>query len=100
MNISQQPSLAVGVLGLGLLQIVSLYEATAPSLQELRSAPDGDTTRRQELLDSTILVGSVTAFVAVIATVATRSALPATIFLGGLGIVAFWHYLVLHSPKV
>lgn len=100
MNLSQRPELAVGVLGLGLVQIVSLYEATAPSLSELRSSDQGHITRQQELLDATILVGSVTAFLAILSSYATKSYLPALVFLGGFTIVAGWHYLVLHSPQV
>lgn len=100
MSALERPELAVGVLGLGLVQIVSLYEATAPSLSELRSSPQGHLPRQQELLDATILVGSVTAFLAIIATYATKSSLPAVVFIGGFAVVAGWHYLVLHSPQV
>lgn len=100
MNISERPELAVGVLGLGLIQVTSLFLNAAPNLQELRGAREGDSTKKQELLDATIIVGSITSFVAIVATYATKSALPAFIFLGGLGIVAAWHYLVLYSPQV
>jgi hypothetical protein len=100
MKLTQRPELAVGVLGLGLVQIVSLYEATAPSLSELRHSPEGHLSRQQELMDATILVGSVTAFLAVLSSYATKSFLPAAVFLGGFAIVAGWHYLVLHSPQV
>lgn len=100
MMVTKRPELAVGVLGLGLLQIVSLFETTAPSLEQLRGASDGDTTEAQNLLDATILVGSVVVFVAFIATISTGSSLPAFIFIGGFGLVATWHYLVLHSPQV
>lgn len=100
MNISQRPELAVGILGLGLVQIVSLYETTAPSLSELRNSPEGALSKKQELMDATIIVGSVTAFLAILSSYATKSLLPATIFLGGFAIVAGWHYLVLNSPQV
>lgn len=100
MKLTQQPQLAVGVLGLGMLQIVSLFESTAPSLQELRSSPENDAARKQELLDATLIVGTLTVFVSVIANLATNSVLPGFIFIGGLSIVAAWHYMVLTAPQV
>lgn len=95
-----KPELVVGVLGLGLVQLISLYEQTAPSLAELRHSDQSHIGRQQELMDATILVGSVTAFLAIMGTYATKSTLPGFVFVGGFAVVAGWHYLVLHSPQV
>lgn len=99
MDVSQSPGLVVGVLGLGMLQIVSLYEGTAPSVKELRESPVGDVTNREALMDADILVGGATAIVIIVATVATKSSLPLLLFGGGLAFVSFWHHLVLNTPN-
>lgn len=95
MNIEQSPTIMVGILGLGMLQIIGLYEQTAPSLQELRSAPPFDDTARQQLMDANIIVGVTTVVVAAMATIVTQSVWPLVFYLGGLGMVALWHYLVM-----
>jgi hypothetical protein len=80
-----------------MMQIVSLFEATAPSLQDLRSEPEGSTKGRQELMDADIVVGGIVALVAVAATYATASVLPVIMFGGAFAIVSLWHHLVLNS---
>lgn len=99
MNI-KEPQLLVGVFGLGMLQIVSLYENTAPTLQEVRSMQQGDVVGRQQLLDANLIVGSVTLLVSITASYATGSWLPFLMFFGAFVMVAGWRQLVLYSPGV
>jgi hypothetical protein len=96
----KNPHLLVGVFGLGMVQIVSLYENTAPSLQEVRQMQPGDVAGRQELLDTNLIVGSITALVAIMSWYATGSALPFVMLMSAFAMVAGWRYLVLYSPNL
>lgn len=98
MKLSDSPSLFVGVLGLGFIQVVGLYESTAPDLVELRTKPSGDDSARQHLLDADILVGFTTAIVAVSASFVMNSAWPMLWLFGGFIGVSAWHHLILNSP--
>lgn len=100
MDIEQSPGLMVGVLGLGMLQIVSLYQQTAPSLQELRAAPVGDDSARQQLMDANIIVGATVAVVTIMSAYFTGSVWPIVFFGGGLAMVALWHNLVLYGEVI
>lgn len=93
-------NIMVGVLGLGLIQIVTLYEQTGPSLQDLRNADPGNDLARQHLQDTNILVGTVVAVVAIVASVVSRSVIPLIMFLGGFFAVAYWHSMVLYGKEI
>ena len=97
MDVTQSPAFMVGVLGLGTLQIVSLYTSTAPSLQELRDAEPGDDRARQQLMDANIIVGTTTLIIAAMAAAVLNSGWPLLLFVGGLGLVMLWHHLVLYG---
>lgn len=99
MKLADSPSLFVGVLGLGFIQVVGLYESTGPDLATLRTKPQGDDAARQELLDADILVGFTTAVVAVSASFVMNSAWPMVWLFGGFCAVSAWHHLVLNSPS-
>lgn len=99
MKVTESPALFVGVLGLGFLQVVGLYESAAPKLKDTRGAPPGDISVRQQLLDADILIGGTTLIVAIAASVVMKSTWPIVFLFGGFVLVSSWHHMVLNSPE-
>jgi len=97
LTINRETTFIVGVLAFGMLQIVSVYEATAPDLQELRSTEPGDA--KQRLFDADVMVGFTVLLVVGAATYATRSLLPIIMLGGAFVIVSGWHHMV-HNGDV
>lgn len=95
----RSPAILVGVMALGMIQIVTLYENTAPSLKDLRQSGANDTTHAEALMDADIVVGGATLVVIIAACWATRSSMPLFLIGGGLLFVAFWHHIVLNTPN-
>jgi hypothetical protein len=98
MDVTNNPGLLVGVLGVGVFQVVGLYIAGAPSFADLRENTD-DVKNREALLDTDIVVGGATIVVASVAAWDTRSVWPFMLLLGGFAVVSFWHHLVLNTPS-
>lgn len=99
MKVTDSPSVFVGILGLGLIQVVGLYETSAPSLKELRQLPEGDITGEQALMDADLMIGSIVLIVSITAATVLDSFWPILFLFGGFLTVAGWHHLVLHSPN-
>lgn len=93
------PQLIVGVFGLGALQLASLYEQAAPSLQEMREMEVGDDKGRQHLMDANILIGSYALIISAVAYYATGSVMALLLFTGIVSLAAFWRYMVLYSER-
>jgi len=89
----------VAVLGLGMVEIVGLYQETAPSLQDMRMAPSGDVKSRQMLLDADLLVGATAFTVGLLASWYMRDPVPFIVVAGGFVMVSAWHHNVLASSN-
>jgi len=100
MKLTESPELFVGVLGVGLLGVVQLYENTAPSLAELREHQPGTLVARQALMDADLIIGGTTLIVALASALTMRSLWPMFFFFGGFIFVSGWHHLVLNSPSI
>lgn len=98
MKLDNGSTFTASVLAVGMFQVASLYEQSAPSLTELRDAGPNDVRARQQLLDANIEVGLIVAAVSLIACYATDSYTPALIFLSAFSFMALWRQLVLNSP--
>lgn len=93
------PNLIVGVFGLGAIQLASLYEATAPSLKEMRGSDPDSIIAKQQLLDANIIVGSFTLVLAGLAYYATKQVTPPLLFIGAVGGAMVWRYMVLYAER-
>lgn len=89
------PSLLVGVFGIGAMQIASYYEQVAPSLQEVRDARHADVRVRQQLLDANLQVTALAIIFGGLGWYATKDITPLVISLAIVGLVAVWRSMVL-----
>lgn len=94
---SMETGAAVGVVGLAVVQSMSMYRTAAPSLAQLRTSAPGDYTMRQHILDADIYGGIAVAVIGGSAAVLTRSMVP--IVLGSIGLIllSLWSRMVLNS---
>lgn len=102
MNVEGSPSVFIGLLGFGALNVISLYTGTAPKLRDIRgrdSTEDAD-VGRQQLLDADIIVGGAAALIAIASSAVLKSVWPMVFLLGGFVLVSGWYHLVLNSPSV
>jgi hypothetical protein len=90
---------AVGIIGLAVVQSMSMYRDAAPSLEECRRSSPGDYRTRQHLMDADIYGGIAVAVIGGSAAVLTRSWVP--LVLGSLGLIMLssWSRMVLNSAN-
>lgn len=90
---------AVGVVGLAVVQAMSMYREACPPLSEIRMAPVADYEMRQRLLDADIYGGIAVLIIGGAASVLTRSAVPVVLGSSGLLLLSVYHRSVLNSPS-
>lgn len=89
---------AQGVIGLAVVQTVSMFRDAAPALADLRHAPAGDFSSRQLLLDAEIFGGLAAVLIGGSAALLTRDTLPLLLAASGLLLISLYYRSVLASP--
>jgi hypothetical protein len=96
------PSLEIGaaatVVSLAIVNVLSTYRETAPSLKELRHSPPGDFTTKQLLQDANIFGGIAVLLIGGGASLLSRSWLPLVLSSAGLLLVSCYYQSVYNSP--
>ena len=85
-----EPGIAASVIGLAAFPLWQVYEASAPTLAEVRLAPPGDISMRQRMLDADITVGSLAVIVGAAFAVLTKDFTAMILMLVILGTLSFW----------
>lgn len=83
----------------GALAVTQAYAQVGPSLQDLRNRDIKDTTGRQHLLDTNILVGGIAFIAGGFASWATHSIVPLLALMAIYIFIVGWYTLVLNSPN-
>lgn len=91
---------AVGVVGLGILQVHSSYREYAGPLADIRDSASVDGAARQRLIDADVLTGVTALVVGVSATVASGSPYPLILSLIGYAVIALYYHLALNNPSL
>jgi hypothetical protein len=90
-----EPQAAAAVVGLAAFELWKVWGNTAPSLADVRSAPDFDTTVRQQLMDADITVGSLAIIIGVTLAILMKDATALIIMMIIFGSLSFFHHWVL-----
>lgn len=88
---------AVGIVGLAIVQAMSMYREAAPSLADIRNAPPGSQEMRQRLLDADIYGGIAVLIIGGAVSVLTRDWLPLLLSSSGLLLLSAYHRSVCNS---
>lgn len=89
-----ETSAGVALVGLAAFQIADLWFKNAPSLTDLRNAAPDDLTAKNQLLDTTLTVGTLVVVVAVAVRYYTGDWTPAILMASVFVACAFWYYQV------
>lgn len=92
-------SLGLTVVGIAGFQLLQAWNNNAPSLAECRSAPAGDPTTKQQLIDADILVGSAALILGVSVAYMTGDKTALAVMAALFGTTALWHHLVLNGSQ-
>jgi predicted short-subunit dehydrogenase-like oxidoreductase (DUF2520 family) len=90
-----EPTVAATVVGLASYNLWSAWQASAPSLAELRAAEPGDISARQKLLDANMTVGSLALVIGVTIAILTRDITVLLIMAVFFATLSYWHNAVL-----
>lgn len=88
---------AVGIVGLAIVQAMSMYREAAPSLAEIRNSQPGAQDMRQRLLDADIYGGIAVLIIGGAVSVLTRDPLPIVLSSSGLVLLSAYHRSVCNS---
>lgn len=91
---------AATLMGMAGFQIWTAWNNSAPSFKELRKAEPGDISKKQELLDATLSVGTLALGLGIAFAVMTKDWTAIFIMLGVLGGLALWSYQILEAENV
>lgn len=99
MNFTKWEPSAAALLGLAAFQISSTWNATAPSLSEIRAAQPGDVKIRQQLIDADMTVGTQAAIIGLVISVLTHDPSAVFILLGVFGALSAWNHAILAAES-
>lgn len=89
--------LIAATLGFTTVEVVKMWRDAAPSLEEVRSAPPGDTAAAQRMLDANYLGAGLSLLIGGTVSFLTHSWIPLLLSLGTLAYMAWWYRMVLRS---
>jgi len=95
-----EPAVASAVIGAAGFQLVQMWNNNAPSLNDLRNAPPGDTTAKQDLYDADLLVGGLAVILGVTFAVLAKDFTALVVMLTIFGTLSLWHHMVLNAHPV
>jgi len=87
------------VIGLAGFQLLQAWNANAPSLAELRSAPPGDVSVKQKLMDADLMVGGLAVILGVTFAVLSHDSTALLVMIVIFGLVSGWHHSVLNAES-
>ena len=88
---------AAALTSFGVWQIYDAYTKTAPKLTDLRESGN-ETTERQQLLDTDMMVGGVAVLAGATASWLSKNVMPLLIILVSFVWLSWYHHLVLKGP--
>lgn len=95
------PAIEVGtaqaVIGLSVVQVLSMWRDTAPKLSEVRDCPPGDWRMRQALMDADMFGGIAVVMIGGVCTLLTRQLFPVLLAAAGLLMISSYYRMVLNS---
>lgn len=83
---------ASALIGVAAFEVWKAWQATAPSLSEVRSADPNDISIQQRLLDSNITVGGMAVIIGAAFLAVTRDWTPLVLMLFVFGALSFFHH--------
>lgn len=89
-----------GVMGLTTVELVKLWQSVAPSLSDVRTAPEDDPSIAQRLLDADILGAGLALLIGGTTSILLRSWLPIFMALGSVLLISRWHHAVYHGDNI
>lgn len=89
----------LAVLGLTTVELVKLWQTTAPSLEDVRAAPPGDMAIQQRLMDANYLGAGLALLIGGTTSMLLKSWLPLIMALGSVVLVSQWHQMVYNSDN-
>jgi hypothetical protein len=92
-----EPTNAAGIIGLAAFQLVTVWNANAPSLEDVRQCAPGDTVVATRLKDADIMVGGLAVMLGTTYWVLTKDATAMVIMLGTWGSLSLWSHAVLRA---
>lgn len=90
-------ALIAATLGFTTIEVLKMWQDSAPSLEDMRSAPDGDPAMRQRMLDANYLGAGLSLMIGGTVAWLSKSWIPLILSLGTLSFMAYWYKLVLRS---
>lgn len=91
---------AATLVGLAGFQVWTAWNNSAPSFKELRKAPPGDLSTKQDLLDATLGVGVLALGLGITFAVMTKDYTAMIIMIGIIGALSIWSYQILEAEDV
>lgn len=86
-------------LGFTTMEMVKLWQTTAPTLKEAREAEPGDITIQQRVMDANYLVAGIGFMVGGTVSWISKSWLPILLALGSASFISWWYKQVLMSAN-
>ena len=90
---------ATAVVGLAAFELWKAWGNNAPALSTVRSAPPGDITVRQQLMDADITVGSLAVIIGVAMAILTKDMTALIILMVVFGALSFFHHWVMDAEE-
>jgi hypothetical protein len=96
-DFTHNPALIAATLGYTTVEIIKLWKDTAPSLADMRAAPENDVAMWQNMLDANYLGAGLSLLIGGTVSYLAKSWVPILLSLGTLSFMAFWYRMVLRS---
>ncbi len=90
--------LILGVLGLAIIEMHSIYVKHAPDLDAIRNSSPDNTAMTQHIVDADILTGSLVLFTAGLASYILKNWLPVAFGMMAFGFTSWYYHSVARSP--
>lgn len=93
-------ALIAATLGFTTLEVVKIWRDAAPSLEDVRRAPNGDIAIAQRILDANYLGAGLAIMIGGTVSYLSTSWIPLLLSLGTVAFMAFWYRMVLKSDHI
>lgn len=92
-----EPGAAAGIIGLAAFQLIQTWNSNAPTLSEVRTAPQGDSVIATQLKDADFMVGGLAVILGTTYLVLTHDTTAMFIMIGTWGALSLWYHAVLKA---
>jgi hypothetical protein len=94
-----EPQAAVAVVGLASIELWKMWQKSAPTLQDVRTAEPGCISTRQKLLDAEITVGSMALIIGAALAILTHDMTALIMLIVIFAALAFLHHWILAAEQ-